>query len=31
MYIGLDLGTSGVKAVLLDRDGTVRALSLIHI
>ncbi|WP_321861468.1 xylulokinase [Burkholderia cenocepacia] len=25
MYIGLDLGTSGVKAVLLDRDGVVRA------
>ncbi|MBY4771383.1 xylulokinase [Burkholderia ambifaria] len=25
MYIGLDLGTSGVKAVLLDRDGAVRA------
>ncbi|VWB61852.1 xylulose kinase [Burkholderia lata] len=24
MYIGLDLGTSGVKAVLLDRDGAVR-------
>lgn len=25
MYLGLDLGTSGVKAVLLDRDGAVRA------
>ncbi|NTX49572.1 hypothetical protein HT749_39995, partial [Burkholderia cepacia] len=25
MYIGVDLGTSGVKAVLLDRDGAVRA------
>ncbi|NTX25801.1 xylulokinase [Burkholderia pyrrocinia] len=25
MVIGLDLGTSGVKAVLLDRDGAVRA------
>ena len=25
MFIGIDLGTSGVKAVLLDRDGQVRA------
>ncbi|WP_175687737.1 xylulokinase [Burkholderia anthina] len=25
MYLGLDLGTSGVKAILLDRDGAVRA------
>ncbi len=25
MFIGIDLGTSGVKAVLLDRDGAVRA------
>jgi xylulokinase len=25
MFIGIDLGTSGVKAVLLDRDGHVRA------
>ncbi|TDV16253.1 xylulokinase [Paraburkholderia caballeronis] len=24
MFIGIDLGTSGVKAVLLDRDGAVR-------
>lgn len=25
MFIGIDLGTSGVKAVLLDRDGVLRA------
>ena len=24
MYLGFDMGTSGVKAVLLDADGTVR-------
>ena len=25
MYIGIDLGTSGVKAILLDEQGTVLA------
>ena len=25
MFVGIDLGTSSVKAVLLDRAGTVRA------
>ncbi|MEP6898599.1 MAG: xylulokinase [Rhodanobacter sp.] len=25
MFVGIDLGTSGVKAVLLDRDGVIRA------
>jgi xylulokinase len=28
MFIGIDLGTSGVKAVLLDRDGQVRFTSV---
>ncbi|MEO8778025.1 MAG: xylulokinase [Rhodanobacter sp.] len=28
MFIGIDLGTSGVKAVLLDRDGALRASAL---
>ena len=31
MYIGIDLGTSGVKAILLSEQGDVLALSLIHI
>ena len=25
MFIGIDLGTSGLKAILLDRNGAVRA------
>ncbi len=28
MFIGIDLGTSGVKAVLLDRDGRVRCTAV---
>ena len=28
MFVGIDLGTSGVKAVLLDRDGALRASAI---
>lgn len=25
MFLGIDIGTSGVKAVVIDRDGTIAA------
>ena len=31
MYLGIDLGTSSIKAVLTDSDGQILDLSLIHI